>query len=267
MPPREDLQFLAASPHRPELVDRLATAPARPSALVADLECSRASVHRHLSALADRGWVEKADGDYHLTPAGRYVHRTYEESTTALSCIDRYEPLLCALPAFDPPLDPALLAGGTLTVADSVTPHAPVDRYVTWLRERATDADRLRCVVPVLSGVFGDAHREALAAGTRTELLLSEALLDRARAVTPGQVRRDLGRPELDVRTLAEPPGFGLTVADQRAFLGAYDDAGRLQAVFESASDGFGAWATDVYATLDERADPVERPRAARADD
>lgn len=267
MSAREALEFLTSSPYRPRLIARLAEGPAGPAALVDALGCSRTSVHRHLSALVERGWVAKEEGVYRLTTAGRHVNRSYADCATALDCVREYEPLLAALPAFDPPLDAGLLAGGTLAVAADDTPHAPVEQYVTWLRERIGATDRLRCVTPVLSGVFEMPHREAIEAGVGTELLLPASLLEQARAADPEEVRRDLRRPEVTVATLPDCPGFGLAVADSAAFLGGYDAEGRMVAGFGSGSREFRAWATEVYEGLAGRAETVGPDRdLARAD-
>lgn len=267
MAPRETLQFLAASAHRPALIERLSAGPARPADLVAALGCSRASVHRHLSALSERGWVEKVDGEYRLTETGRYVNGVYERCVTALACVDRFEPLLAALPSFEPTLSPELLADGELTVADPDAPHGPLDRYVTWLSGRATTTDRVRCVCPVLSEVFNDAHERALEAGVETELLLPASLFERALDEDPEAVRADVGRSGFELRTLPDCPGFGLTVADSAVFLGAYDGNGRMQAGFESETREVRSWALDVYDRLRSRAEPVPVAEAAVAGD
>jgi predicted transcriptional regulator len=263
-PPGDDpgydaIEFLAGSPHRPAIIERLAAGPAAPATLADDLDCSRASVSRHLSGLCDRGWAEKRNGSYRLTRTGRHAWRAYETASESLRCLARYEPLLAALPPLEPPLEPSLLAGGRLAVAEPTTPHAPLDRYVDRLRG-AVETERLRCVTPVISGVTWRANERLLDAGTRMEVLAPRRLLE---DVDQARERR---QPALTVRALPEPPEFGVAVTDGWAYLAGFDDDGQVVASVDADTPAFVDWATRLYERTRADSRPVTRA-AATADD
>jgi predicted transcriptional regulator len=254
------LPFLADSTVRPRLLGALERmGPARPSDLRDELDVSRATVHRNLSALTDRGWVRQTDDGYVTTTAGLLVHDHFETFRVGLETVERFQGLLEHIPADAvPPL--SVLATADLVTTGPDTPHAPVMRYVEELTESETST--VYGLSPVRSEMFSHGHEQLLEAGVDTELLLPAAVLDRERDDAGADFGDTLETTGFALYVLEGDPGFGLTVADDRAFLGGYGPDNQMVALAVSTADEFVAWAEERYASLRDSASNVERAGA-----
>lgn len=242
------LPFLADSTVRPRLLralDRMG--PARPSDLRDELDVSRATVHRNLSALSDRGWVRQVDDGYVATTAGVLVHDRFDEFTRGLETVERYQGLLQTIPADGvPPLD--VLATADVVTTEQDKPHAPVMRYVEELT--ASDTTFVYGLTPVRSEMFEHGHEQLLEAGVETELVLPARVLEREREEAGEDFGETLATPGFSLFVLEADPGYGLTVTDDRAFVGGYGPENQLEALAVSTADSFVSWAHDAYESL-----------------
>ncbi|WP_227133129.1 helix-turn-helix transcriptional regulator [Halorubellus salinus] len=241
----DDATFLAGAPERWRVLAALRDASAAPAALADTVDASHRTVQRHLAAFDDRGWVEKRDGAYHLTTTGRVVARTHADYLEDLRRIDRLEAFYAALPADAAALDPDWLDDATVRTATREDPQGPVGFYVD--RVRALDTDRVRMLSPVLSRLYHDAHARLAADGTHTELVLPTEAVERARDENPLEFRAVLGLGVLDLYRTPVDVAVGVTLADDRVLLCAYDDDGQLVACVDSTDDRVRDWATDRY--------------------
>lgn len=239
------LSFLAETPVRARLLGVLdAEGPARPRTLRDALDVSRATIHRNLSALVDRGWVRQTDEGYEATTAGVLVHERYGSFRTALDVVDRFEELLEVLPESGvPPL--SVLGTATLVSTSPDDPHAPVMHYVQELT--ASTTSRVRGLSPVRSEMFAQGHEELLEAGVETELLVPERVIERVDGDETSELQAALELPNLEISILEMDPGFGLTVLDDRAFLGGYDAENQLRVLAVSTDEVFVDWAARTY--------------------
>ncbi len=141
---RDTLAFIAASPHRARLLDRLSEAPARKADLSrGETDPSRTTVHRAVEAFLDRGWIvrDPATGQYATTADGRAVLEQYTALETAIEqALSRAAFLRCCPPEIENiPLD--ALAAARQVVNDVTAPDRTlaafedaVDAGVTELR-------------------------------------------------------------------------------------------------------------------------------------
>lgn len=258
MSPDDAARFLAGSPERRRLLQRLSRGAASPAELAGDLDLSRRSVQRHLSAFVERGWAETSGGTYHPTVTGELVvaeHRTYLD---ALERLDDFAPFFRHLPDREHAPEPRWLADATLATATPENPQAPVRYYVDSVR--AFDADRVRMLSPVLSRLFHDAHAELAFEGVHTDLVLSSSLVERARELNPVEFRVVASVGVLDLYRYPGDVAVGLTLGDDRLLMGAYDEEGTFQACVESTNPEFLAWAGRLFDRYRERATPVDPP-------
>lgn len=257
-------RFLADSPDRRRLLAHLVDEPGSPAELASALPLSRRSVQRHLGQFADREWVEKRDGAYHLTTAGSLVVAEHEAYRETLAGLDAHADVFRRLPDADHAPDPRWLEAATVTRATQDDPQAPLHRYVDAVDGLA--AARVRMIAPVLSRLFHDVHADLALEGTHTELVLSADTIDRARELNPGEFEVVAS---VDVLDLYRHPGdvsFGLTLGGDRALLGAYDDDGHLHALLESAKPAFREWAEGLFEQYREAAEQVEPPGSISID-
>lgn len=249
-------QFLADSPDRLALLDRLRDAPSSPSTLVDDLDPARRSIQRNLAAFEDRGWIEGCSDGYRLTGAGDSVARTHADYLDRLSRIDEYAPLLSHLDPDHAP-DPDLLTGADLVTATESDPQAPIHAYTERVREM--DGDRVRVCSPVLSRAFHEAHAALAMGGVHTELLLATPTARRAKELNPVEFRAVLRAGPLDLFVRDRPVPFGLALGEGSLLLGAYDD-GHLQACIHATDPELLAWAGSEFEALREGGRRVTRP-------
>lgn len=248
-------RFLADSPDRLALLERLREGAAGPATLASDLDVARRSVQRNLAAFADRGWVDRGDGGYRLTTVGDLVARTHADYLAHLGRLEAFAPLLRHLDGADAP-DPTLLESADLVVATPENPQAPVHAYVDHLK--GFEGDRVRMCSPVLSRIFHEAHVSLAIRGVHTELVLSTATADRARELNPLEFEAVLRVGVLDLYAHPGPVPFGLTVGEDRLLLGAYDDDGHLEACLSSDDPDLVAWGGDRFEAYRERSEQVE---------
>ncbi|WP_225336506.1 helix-turn-helix transcriptional regulator [Halomicrobium urmianum] len=257
MPADDAVQFLAGSSDRLALLTSLADGPASPSELASERSLSRRSVQRNLAAFVDRGWAETDGGTYDLTVTGALVAEKHAAYVADLERVDEFAPFFRHLPDRDHTPDPAWLADAELTVSTSEDPQAPVHRYVT--RVEGLDTGRIQMLSPVLSRLFHDAHASLAIEGVHTDLVMPAAMVERARERNPIEFK---GVVAVDVLTLyrhPEPFSVGLTLADDRLLMAAYDDEKQLQALVESANPAFHAWASALFDRYQESAERVRR--------
>jgi predicted transcriptional regulator len=256
MPSRGSAQFLADSPDRVTLLTHLREASGSPSSVADSLSMSHRSVQRNLSRFAERGWAEKRDGAYHLTTTGALVVDEYTTYLDAVSRIEEYDAFFENLPDREHAPDPRWLEDATLVVATSEDPQAPVNHYVKSVR--AFESERIRMLSPVLSRLFHDAHAKLALRGVHTELVLSEAMIERARELNPAEFEVVVSLPVLDLYCHHDPIDLGLTLGDRRVLIGAYDEHGQMQACVEASNEALLEWTDELYERYRERAEPIK---------
>jgi predicted transcriptional regulator len=257
-------RLLADSPDRWRVLTRLADEPGAPADLASALPLSRRSVQRHLRQFADREWVEKRDGAYHLTTTGSLVVAEHETYLEALQAVEDHADVLRLLPDAAHAPDPRWLAAATVTRASASNPQAPLHRYVDAIG--AVDADRVRMLSPVLSRLFHDVHADLALEDTHTELVLPAATLERAREMNPQEFDVVASVDVLDVYRYPGDLSFGLTLGGDRVLLGAYDDDGHLHALVESTEPAFREWGRELFERYREGSEPVDPPGSISLD-
>ncbi|WP_435154283.1 helix-turn-helix transcriptional regulator [Haladaptatus sp. DFWS20] len=249
----DTVAFLAASPERLRLLTHLREQSGSPRDVTDATDVSHRSVQRNLSEFANRGWVEKHDGVYELTTSGELVAQTHADYVDTLGTISAYDPFYRYLPDGDHAPDPAWLADATLVTASPDQPQAPVSQYVKRLRARQTET--VRMLAPVLSRLYHDAHAELVLSGVDTELIMSPERIETARASNPLEFR--LVSRAIDIYEHDGNVEFGLTLGDDWAFAGAYDDDGQLRALLECDEREFLNWAEALYREYRDRSSSI----------
>lgn len=108
-PALDDIEFLARSPHRIEVLAALADAPRTRHELKERADVSRVTISRLLDDLADRGWTVHDNGQYEATARGRLVSREFARLHGNLSVGDQLDDALEWLPVEEFEFDVARL--------------------------------------------------------------------------------------------------------------------------------------------------------------
>lgn len=251
---REDVAYLVGSECRVETLRTLDTESLRPSALAERVSCARETAQRNLAGFVERNWVQKRNGTYELTAAGRMVLRRYSRLERTVESAERLTVFLSNVDeAFDG-VDPELLAGQTVTTSTAENPHAPIER---WLAIVDGVADTYYGITPIVSRVFNQAAERAIGPDTEMELLIDRSVLETSREQFPDALELAL---DLDQFTLWVSPTdleFGLAICDGHVWLAAYDDLGNVVASVDGDDEAFVELAHEVYENHCERASRV----------
>lgn len=94
----DEIEFLARSPHRIEVLGALADAPRTRHDLKERADVSRVTISRLLDDLEDRDWIVHDNGQYEATARGRLVAREFARLQGNLAAGDRLDDALEWLP-------------------------------------------------------------------------------------------------------------------------------------------------------------------------
>ncbi|OVE83879.1 helix-turn-helix transcriptional regulator [Natronolimnobius baerhuensis] len=230
---------LFASSHRLALLRELRSNPADTKTLTDTLSISRVTVQRHLNHCTEHGWIRKVDGQYELTPVGERVCDATTTYLEELAVLEEHSAVIDCLASIDDSFDPLLLSDATVSVAEPNDPHEPIYHYRNAIT--GTTTDTIRGILPIFSELLIEVHRDLLDNGVETELIAPRPVLEAA----PPPIE-ELPSPIFDVYMLEDTLEFGVTLTDERAFVGTYD-AGTFVACIESTAPAFRDWADEIY--------------------
>lgn len=250
----ERLREVLARRHR--LLARLAEGRADKPTLVGDLPVARSTVDRGIRDLEEVGCVERVDGEFRVSAAGRAALDAFDRYADATAGIAEAACLLTHLPP-DVSLPPRMLADADVHVADD---HAP-ERVIAPVSSAARDAERVRATAPVLYSRYLDSLVGVVESGVEFEAVVARAVVESARDLDPEKVERlersdhydsyitdaDLPYAVMITESTAEP-----TVA-----LVVYD-GGAPRGVLMNDTDAAVEWAQEHYRTVRAEADPTE---------
>ncbi|MFB6127875.1 MAG: helix-turn-helix transcriptional regulator [Halolamina sp.] len=248
----EDVQFLAGSPGRHDVLATLAAEPLRPADLTDRVDVTRTTVQRVLAGFAERGWVRKRGRRYEPTPSGRRMLEAYEATLEAADRSRELAPLLEHLGPVADELPEAALTAGEVTAAGDTDPLAAVDRVVA--RLRAATGSSLLVVSPVVAETFNRVAADLLAAATEMQMVIDERVLEASAESYPEALARAREVDDIDVVVHPEALALGIVVDPEWACLCAYDDDRNLRAVLESDAPEVREWAREYVNGLKGRA-------------
>jgi len=188
--------------HRAPLLRELRGPPVGKRELVVTLDVSRSTVDRAIRELAAQDLVERTDGGYGLTLAGRLVLDALDRFETTARGVDDVSDVLSVLPR-DAPFSPEVFAGAQAVRPSPVAPDRPAETN----RELLSWADRVRGVICAVSEQYVADYRSAIEDGTGIQLVFPIPVFERLLS------RHDLagdpvfGQEHVEVRTTdAEVP-------------------------------------------------------------
>lgn len=136
----EEIQFLANSVNRVQVLNRLSTGPASRRELQEETGVARSTAARVLDEAEARGWVTSEGSEYQITPRGDVMvseFSTYVETTKGVQHLGQ---ALDWLPEPVHDLDFRYFRGADITTPTEDNPTAPFDRG----KERIRTADEYR---------------------------------------------------------------------------------------------------------------------------
>lgn len=178
--------------------------------LVRLLDVSRSTVDRTVRQLETAGLAERGDGGVRLTTTGQLLFDEYR------TFADRADDLLAAREALstvprDATVDPDLLVGASVTLADRTTPYRPAERQLELLQ----GADHVDLIATVIAPRFVDVYREHVIDGDMgIRAALSPAVATEIVAEYPETLSQLLATDRVSLRTLDATPPFSIARFD-----------------------------------------------------
>lgn len=236
---------------RSPMLEELQQEPLDRGALQERLGVSRATCHRHTRTLGEFGVIERVDGRFQLTDAGRLLTDALASFKRDARSALQLAPVLDAVKDAPVEIDPEAFADAIVTSAERGDPYSPVARFVALVQETET--------------LFGfDVDGVAP--------LYMEEIKDR---IVSGMETVDLVLPEVAKNTLDEYPEkcmeaclsghltiqlhdglpFALAVFDERVGIGVCEpDSRRLRVFVDTKSPEVREWAESVYEVYESEA-------------
>jgi len=131
--------------NREDVLRRLRDAPVHKRDLAEELDHSRSTLDRAVRKLEDRDLVERRDGGYVATAAGRLALDHLDSFRETFADLVDAEAVLAPLPP-GAPITPEAVAGSEAALATEPAPYRPLER----VHDELAGADRYRAVVPTL---------------------------------------------------------------------------------------------------------------------
>ncbi|WP_396612407.1 helix-turn-helix transcriptional regulator [Haloferax sp. S1W] len=238
-------------------MDALATEPRRPTELAAVCGCARETAQRTLAGFCNRGWVEKADGRYQLTPGGEMVYDQYRELVASVERADRLREFLTNAGENVANVGNDVLDKLTVTTAADGDPHAPIDRYLTILGDEPV-AD-FRGIAPIVSRLFNESAEDVLGPDTEMELIIDENVLERSKSEYASSLEHAHELEQFSLRISENELDFGLLLVDGHGVVASYDDHDNMVALVDGDDEVVVDWVESLYETVREYTVPIEQ--------
>ncbi|WP_247002618.1 helix-turn-helix transcriptional regulator [Halosolutus gelatinilyticus] len=244
--PSPTLDVLETVARREPLLSSLAEQPRDKRDLVDHLDCSRSTIDRAVRELEWLEFVDRTDGTYRLTAAGRLALAEHRRSAAVFESIETRSHLLGHMPP-DAPMSAAMLEGSEATEPPSHAPNEPLQELTCYLDR----ADRVRAIagaerIPQLRRRLYD---RTVNGDLDAELLMTDDLAEFIVAEYPEQVHDLAVAGAVDFYVVDSLP-YELTIFElptgSQVFLFAIQETD-IKAVLTNDSQAALEWATGVY--------------------
>jgi predicted transcriptional regulator len=249
--PLDDVEYLASSGYRVEVLKALADGTHTRPELRDSTGIPQPTLGRILTGFEERGWIERAGGEYRITGLGSMLAEDFAGLLETVGTVQDLAEIRGQLPIEEMDFDLRLLREARITVP------RPPDVFAHFRRgeEIVRDAAAVRTLVSTFSLDTLPKQREwVLERGQREEVIMAadafDGLVSRPEAI--GTVLEVLASENMSVYRYEGEVPFGLTLADDVALIVPYDEENVPCALIETENETVRGW---VVRTLDEYRD------------
>lgn len=219
---------------------------------------SRSTINRGLRELESRGFVERDDGEYRPTLAGRIAFESVEEFTGRLAGIDATADLLGELDQASP-FSPVVLSGVEVVRPDRTTPDRPFERVASFVES----AHEVRGVLSAASERYVDLYADRVDDGLRVSAVLAPRVTSRLTSQYADAAGRIFAAETTAFRELDDRLPFGVTLGETpdgtTVCVTIYGDYGVAGVLVNDATAAV-EWGESVFDDAWERATPLPDP-------
>ncbi|GAA0725589.1 putative transcriptional regulator [Halorubrum trapanicum] len=255
--PLEEIEFLARSSNRVEVLRLLATRPHTRGELAATTGASQATLGRILEDFAERSWVTREGGKHVATATGELVADGIDDLVAVLETEGKLRDVVAYLPTAEFGFDLRHLADATVTVPSRTRPSAPLQRVL----EGMDGARTVRAVSHTLNEQSLATAHSGVTAGHQTfEAVLSSSTLEALAAEDQlwAQVRALADHDDAAIRVADGNVPLSVTIADNTVYLLVRDEGGILRAAIHTDDSAVRDWAAETFSDYWEHATPFD---------
>lgn len=255
--PLEEIEFLARSTNRVEVLRLLADEPQTRRELATATGASQATLGRILEDFAERSWVQRDDRVYATTATGTLVADGIGDLVSVLETEAKLRDVVAYLPTDELEFDLRRLADSTVTVPSRTHPSAPLQR-VTEAMDAATT---LRAFSHTLNEQSLVTAHNRVASGNQTfEAVLSTSAIEALSADDDlwRQLRSLTENDTAAIRVRRDTIPLAVTITDGTVYLLVRDEAGILRAAIHTDDPAVRDWAEATFTHYWETAEPFD---------
>ena len=256
---REEVEFLARSAHRVEVLSTLADGPQNRAHLSHKTGASSPTMGRVLTDFEDRHWIERTGNTYRLTDLGRFVAEHVESLLEAMTTERRLREIWPWLPHAVEGFGVELFTDVVVSRPGPGYPYEPIERLTQLISETSTMRGFGMAVLKSgnLRPFFERTHN-----GLEVEYIyppaVFEQLLSWNREVVTAATRRE-NYTVLLHEELPLDERCGICLFDDRVSICCYDhETGTLQSLVDTESEAMRTWAKSYYQRFRQEAAPLE---------
>jgi predicted transcriptional regulator len=254
----EEIEFLALSENRVEVLRLLAERPHTRSALATETGASQATLGRILGDFEERSWIERRGSEYVAAATGRLVAGAFTDLLDVLETERELRDVVDFLPAAELTFDLRCLSDATITVPSGTRPDAPLQRLL--------DLEREGNDVTAFSHAFNERSLSLTADRAREGDLTFRGVFSRGAIdalASDDDLRRTLARlldaDDSAVRVYDGEVPLAGSIVDDVVNLLVRDDRGVLQASIDTDDPEVREWARETFRGYWEAAEPIDR--------
>jgi len=254
--PLAEIEFLARSPNRIEVLAALADEPLTRSEVASRVDVSQPTLGRILGDLSDRQWVATEGEFYRATATGDLVAAGITDLRERLAAEARLREVVEWLPADAIDVDLRHLADATITTPTETRPNRPIRRMLELLRE----ADH----ATLLSHAFNEqklrlVRDRAVAGDLETAGVFHASAIDALRETADlREILRELVASDAaEICVTEQTVPVAVEVTDDRTHLLLRDDEGIVRASVDTDDAAVREWATALHETFWTDATPL----------
>jgi predicted transcriptional regulator len=249
-----EIEFLALSPNRVTVLERLAADAHTRSELAEVTGASQATLGRILGDFEERNWVTRVAGGYEATATGRLVAEGFRDMLGVVETERQLRDIVDYLPTEAMRFDLRALSDATIVTPSETRPNAPLQRLLSLLRDGES--------VTAFSHAFNDQSLAVVAdrlADIEFQAVLTRAAVD---SLTADEgLRAQLGTvvdsESATVRVYEAEIPLAVTVVDEVVNILVRDDRGVVQASVDTDHPEVREWAYRRFEHYRVNSDPL----------
>jgi predicted transcriptional regulator len=242
----DDIGYLSRSEHRAPTLVALTVRPRSRSELWEMTGVSASTIRRTLSEFEDRNWIRRNGYQYEATPLGAYVASAVAELIERVEIERTLRDVWQWLPDEESGFTIEMCADAVVTVAESDNPYAPLNRFLTLVRE----TDRFRFVGTDIA--LFEPYRNELCQhvidGMQTEIIDPPGVARYYRSTYPDLFAETLSSGNLTMWLHDDLPPYGIGIFDHRVAVCGHDsDSVTVRVLVDTDSEDAREWAESQY--------------------